>query len=52
MKSEKEKMLSGELYSPLDPQLFTEPQGVRLLFKASSVMEIFLVQPIDDNSSC
>lgn len=34
MKSEKEKMLGGELYSPLDPQLFAERQRVRLLFKA------------------
>jgi maltose O-acetyltransferase len=34
MKSEKEKMLGGELYNPLDPQLFTERQRVRLLFKA------------------
>jgi maltose O-acetyltransferase len=34
MKSEKEKMLGGELYNPLDPQLFTERQHVRLLFKA------------------
>jgi maltose O-acetyltransferase len=33
MKSEKEKMLGGELYSPLDPQLFTERLRVRLLFK-------------------
>jgi Maltose acetyltransferase len=34
MKSEKEKMLGGELYSLLDPQLFIERQRVRLLFKA------------------
>jgi maltose O-acetyltransferase len=34
MKSEKEKMLAGELYSPLDPELFRERQRVRLLFKA------------------
>jgi maltose O-acetyltransferase len=34
MKSEKEKMLSGELYNPLDPQLLAERQRVRLLFKA------------------
>jgi maltose O-acetyltransferase len=34
MKSEKEKMLGGELYNPLDPKLFTERQRVRLLFKA------------------
>ena len=34
MKSEKEKMLGGELYNPLDPQLVAERQRVRLLFKA------------------
>jgi maltose O-acetyltransferase len=33
MKSEKEKMLSGELYDPLDPQLFSERRRARLLFK-------------------
>jgi maltose O-acetyltransferase len=34
MKSEKEKMLQGELYSPLDPQLCAERQRARLLMKA------------------
>jgi maltose O-acetyltransferase len=34
MKSEKEKMLGGALYNPLDPQLVTERRRVRLLFKA------------------
>jgi maltose O-acetyltransferase len=34
MRSEKEKMLSGELYDPLDPQLSAERQRARLLFKA------------------
>jgi maltose O-acetyltransferase len=34
MKSEKEKMLSGELYNPFDPQLVAERQRARLLFKA------------------
>jgi maltose O-acetyltransferase len=33
MKSEKEKMLSGELYDPGDPQLVAERKHVRLLFK-------------------
>lgn len=34
MKSEKEKMLKGELYNPLDPQLCAERQRARLLMKA------------------
>lgn len=34
MKTEKEKMLSGELYDPLDPQLTDERRRARLLFKA------------------
>jgi maltose O-acetyltransferase len=34
MWSEKDKMLSGELYDPLDPQLSTERRRVRLLVKA------------------
>ncbi len=34
MKSEKEKMLGGELYNPLDPQLCTERRRARLLLKA------------------
>jgi maltose O-acetyltransferase len=34
MKSEKEKMLGGELYNPLDPQLLADRQRARLLFKA------------------
>ena len=33
MKTEKEKMLSGELYNALDPQLSAERQRARLLFK-------------------
>lgn len=33
MKSEKEKMLSGELYNPLDVQLTAERRRARLLFK-------------------
>jgi maltose O-acetyltransferase len=34
MKSEKEKMLSGEMYDPLDPQLAEERIQTRLLIKA------------------
>ncbi|HNR14503.1 MAG TPA: sugar O-acetyltransferase [Thermodesulfobacteriota bacterium] len=34
MKTEKEKMLAGELYNPLDPQLSSERSRARLLFKA------------------
>ena len=34
MRSEKEKMLCGELYDPLDPQLSAERRRARLLFKA------------------
>jgi maltose O-acetyltransferase len=34
MRSEKEKMLGGELYDPLDPQLSAERRRARLLFKA------------------
>ncbi|WP_404790258.1 sugar O-acetyltransferase [Altericista sp. CCNU0014] len=34
MKSEKEKMLEGELYNPLDPQLSAERRRARLLLKA------------------
>jgi maltose O-acetyltransferase len=34
MRSEKEKMLGGELYDPLDPQLSAERRAARLLFKA------------------
>jgi maltose O-acetyltransferase len=34
MQSEKEKMLAGELYSPLDPQLVAERQHARRLLKA------------------
>jgi maltose O-acetyltransferase len=34
MNSEKEKMLGGELYSPLDPELVAERQHVRLLSRA------------------
>jgi maltose O-acetyltransferase len=34
MKSEKDKMLGGELYDPLDPQLSAERRQARLLFKA------------------
>jgi maltose O-acetyltransferase len=34
MKSEKDKMLGGELYNPLDPQLSAERRRARLLFKA------------------
>ena len=34
MRSEKEKMLGGELYDPLDPQLCAERRRARLLFKA------------------
>jgi maltose O-acetyltransferase len=33
MKSEKEKMLDGELYNALDPQLAEERKQARLLFK-------------------
>lgn len=33
MKSEKQKMLAGELYNPLDPQLARERLQVRLLLK-------------------
>jgi maltose O-acetyltransferase len=33
-RSEKDKMLSGELYDPLDPQLSAERRRARLLFKA------------------
>jgi maltose O-acetyltransferase len=33
MKTEKEKMLSGELYNALDPQLSSERQRARLLLK-------------------
>ncbi|WP_104205257.1 sugar O-acetyltransferase [Billgrantia saliphila] len=34
MRTEKEKMLSGELYNPLDPQLAEERHRARLLAKA------------------
>lgn len=34
MINEKEKMLAGELYDPLDPQLCAERRRARLLFKA------------------
>lgn len=34
MKMEKEKMLNGELYDPLDPQLVAERRRARLLCKA------------------
>jgi maltose O-acetyltransferase len=34
MRSEKEKMLCGELYDPLDPELVAERRRARLLFKA------------------
>ncbi len=34
MKSQKEKMLGGELYDPLDPQLTAERRRARLLFHA------------------
>jgi maltose O-acetyltransferase len=34
MRSEKEKMLGGELYDPLDPQLSAERRRARLLCKA------------------
>ncbi|MER3434333.1 MAG: sugar O-acetyltransferase [Leptolyngbya sp. ERB_1_1] len=34
MRSEKEKMLAGELYNPLDPQLAAERHRSRLLMKA------------------
>jgi maltose O-acetyltransferase len=34
MRSEKEKMLAGELYDPLDPQLSAERRHARLIFKA------------------
>jgi maltose O-acetyltransferase len=34
MRSEKDKMLSGERYDPLDPQLSAERRRARLLFKA------------------
>jgi maltose O-acetyltransferase len=34
MKSEKEKMLGGELYNPFDPQLVADRKRARLLFKA------------------
>ena len=34
MSSEKEKMLGGGLYDPLDPQLSAERRRARLLFKA------------------
>lgn len=34
MKSQKEKMLGGELYDPLDSQLCAERRRARLLFKA------------------
>jgi maltose O-acetyltransferase len=34
MRSEKEKMLAGQLYDPLDPQLSAERRRARLLFKA------------------
>jgi maltose O-acetyltransferase len=34
VKSEKEKMLQGELYDPLDPQLSGERRRARLLFKS------------------
>ena len=34
MKTEKEKMLAGALYDPLDPQLSDERRRARLLFKA------------------
>lgn len=34
MKTEKEKMLEGELYDPLDSQLFAERQHARLISKA------------------
>ena len=34
MKSEKDKMLSGELYDPLDPQLAAERRRARLLCQA------------------
>lgn len=34
MKTEKEKMLGGELYNPLDQQLCDERRRARLLFKA------------------
>jgi maltose O-acetyltransferase len=33
MKSEKEKMIGGELYDPLDPQLCAERRRARLIFK-------------------
>ena len=34
MKSEKEKMLAGEMYDPLDQQLVEERLQTRLLIKA------------------
>jgi maltose O-acetyltransferase len=34
MQSEEDKMLAGELYDPLDPQLSDERRRARLLFKA------------------
>jgi len=34
MKTEKEKMIAGELYNALDPQLSAERRKARLLFKA------------------
>lgn len=36
MTSEREKMLNGELYDPLDPQLVSERRRARLLCKALS----------------
>jgi maltose O-acetyltransferase len=37
MKTEKEKMLAGELYNALDPQLSAERRQARLLFQALNI---------------
>jgi hypothetical protein len=37
VRSQKEKMLAGELYDPLDPQLVAGRRRARLLFKTRDV---------------
>jgi maltose O-acetyltransferase len=43
MKSEREKMLAGELYNPLDPELVAERQHARRLFKLLNDSSVELV---------
>ncbi|OAQ38250.1 maltose acetyltransferase [Pedobacter psychrophilus] len=48
MKSEKEKMLAGELYSAMDPELVKERRNAKRLLRQLNITEYLVTKPAKD----